>query len=271
MNRTRKISACIALSVLIPLSSLRAVELGEGRSVTDQRIELDIQDQLRADYRLREMGIKVRVRAGEVTLYGNVPSFAVKSELEKAVWQVAGVRDLRNRLQLSRVAPGNEQRAVGVKRAFESDLELRKLRIEPTIRGDRITLRGYVPSWVLRRHAEELAQRVPGVQRVRNELRVQTNRDRRFTSSGIIESRRLSSEDDSALRGYIHRKAGPMVVVADVDEGLIEARLDSATLVTLDGERVSHNILATGLRVQVETRQLRDDLFATRIAAYSSN
>ncbi len=74
----------------------------QGYTRSDARIAEDVCERLMHDDAIDARGITVAVRDGAVTLDGHVPRRAIKHRVEDLVDQVAGVRDIENRLRVRR-------------------------------------------------------------------------------------------------------------------------------------------------------------------------
>ena len=69
--------------------------------ISDKAIAMDIVDSLEAKAAVDADDVNVRVRDGEVTLTGFVPSWSARRAAEEAVFYNAGVADVNNRLAVT--------------------------------------------------------------------------------------------------------------------------------------------------------------------------
>jgi hypothetical protein len=86
----------------------------KGYTRSDERIREDVCDRLSQGY-LDASDVEVTVSGGEVTLQGSVPNRQTKYQIEEITDQVSGVKDVHNRLTLSREASSQERGAEGDK------------------------------------------------------------------------------------------------------------------------------------------------------------
>ncbi|MBX6316667.1 MAG: BON domain-containing protein [Isosphaeraceae bacterium] len=115
--------------------------------------------------------VQVTVSDGRVLLEGSVDTDEQKQAAEEAVQDLVGVRAVENRIAIQ---PARRPLDVLARLmdAFRRNggLDVRQLQAE--VRGDRLILRGRVPSWAERAEAERLARATAGVAEVENHLAV---------------------------------------------------------------------------------------------------
>jgi osmotically-inducible protein OsmY len=75
----------------------------------DARILAEVNEALARDPWLNASGIHVTVQNGEVTLTGTVETPAEKRRAGQIAWNVLGVRDVHNRLQIAALTRPTEQ------------------------------------------------------------------------------------------------------------------------------------------------------------------
>ncbi len=119
--------------------------------------------------------IHVKVEHGVVTLTGNVNYQFQRVAAESAVRRLGGTRGVTN---LIRVVPAAgppmdpdvvQQR---IENALRRNAEVEASRIDVSVDGGKVTLRGQVRTWFERSVAEHAAWGAPGVTEVKDELRV---------------------------------------------------------------------------------------------------
>lgn len=69
---------------------------------SDERIREDVSDRLSLDDEVDASDIEVRVAEGEVTQEGSVPTRSMKHRAENLADDVAGVKDVHNRLRVTK-------------------------------------------------------------------------------------------------------------------------------------------------------------------------
>ncbi len=139
---------------------------------TDPQMELQIQEQVRSDIRLRDAKLKIVVVAGVVTLKGELPSFSERSRVERLCNKIAGVKHVNNRIMIAAIAATDDDLQHLVQRRLASDPYLRSSRVHVEVDRSSVTLSGEVNSLNARRRAQWLIEQVRGVSRVRNELKL---------------------------------------------------------------------------------------------------
>jgi osmotically-inducible protein OsmY len=152
-----------------------ALELDVRLSPRHRRSDSDIAEAVRLALQWNTSVPANRVRAtvdkGWVTLQGEVDWHFQRMAAEKAVRPLAGVVGISNEISLvaKTSAQDLEQRiAAAFRRQVEREIE----RIQITVSGHSVTLRGKVNSWHERAAAQGVAWSAPGVRAVVNELDV---------------------------------------------------------------------------------------------------
>jgi osmotically-inducible protein OsmY len=115
--------------------------------------------------------VKVEVRDGIVTLWGEVRWSFQRKAAERAVRDVRGVRDVDNQITVkSREKPKPEEIERRIADTIERMADLEARRIAITTTDGAVRLRGTVHSLYEKRLAEEAALATPGVTKIENDL-----------------------------------------------------------------------------------------------------
>jgi osmotically-inducible protein OsmY len=149
----------------------------EVRLGSAERTDLDIAREatraLEADAALSSQDVKVTVSKGIVTLRGEVEWQYQRTDAERVVRRLAGVRGVANHLTVRprvKASSLEMQTKIGDALVRNAETDARNIQIE--VEGDKITLRGTVRSWAERKEAERVAWSAPGVAQVENLIRI---------------------------------------------------------------------------------------------------
>jgi osmotically-inducible protein OsmY len=137
----------------------------------DRRIEENIRNLIRYNSGIDERKISVAVALGTVVLEGTVSNFWQKVKAEALTAEVRGAASIHNKLS---VVPTTDvfdeviaqDITAAVDRTLGADLNVLNVSVEHGV----VTLSGSVPDLLMRRAAEEIAQRTTGVREVHNNL-----------------------------------------------------------------------------------------------------
>lgn len=165
----------IAAEVASRIKGVSAVadqlQLGEVPPVADEELVGLVLASLGRDPLVPAEQIGVRVENQIVHLSGTVDSYLAKASADDDARLVRGVKGVVNNID---VVPSprstDRQIASDVRLALLRELRLGRSEITVLVRDGVVILRGSVPTADLRRRAEELARRTPGVLGVDDEL-----------------------------------------------------------------------------------------------------
>ncbi|GIH02842.1 ornithine aminotransferase [Rhizocola hellebori] len=142
---------------------------------TDEEIQRDILEELRWDARVQPNEIGVMVKDGVVTLTGWVDNYTKKWVAERAAHRVRGVAAVANQIEI-RLSTTAERTDTDIAAAAKQALEHAELvpeqKIEVTVSGGLVTLKGEVEWQYQRIEAERAVRSLAGVRGVTNLIMV---------------------------------------------------------------------------------------------------
>jgi osmotically-inducible protein OsmY len=135
----------------------------------DPEIARDAAAAIKAQLPFSAEHIKVVVKAGWITLEGQVEWQYQKNSAEYAVRRVRGVKGVTNLILIKpRVEPSEIKSKIVD--AFKRNAQLDANRIQVETNGSEVILKGTVRSWVEREEAERVAWSAPGVTKVDDQI-----------------------------------------------------------------------------------------------------
>jgi osmotically-inducible protein OsmY len=173
-NYARKLAAERAA---LRVAGVRAVANDLAVVVIDARADTEIAkavaDRLSANGKVPAERIEVTVADGAVTLAGNVDWDYQRAAAVDAVRDVAGVRDVIDRITVAQPHVSASEVKAGIERAFIRSADVEADRINVTVKDGHVVLTGTVRTWLEKREAQDAAMRARGVTAVTNLIEVE--------------------------------------------------------------------------------------------------
>lgn len=117
--------------------------------------------------------IEITVSRGWVTLKGEVEWQYQKTEAERAVRRLSGVRGVTNLIVVRpRIQPSSEDLRRRIENGLVRSAETDAQQIQVTVDDGKVVLRGTVRSWAEKAEAERISWSAPGVRAVENRVTV---------------------------------------------------------------------------------------------------
>ncbi len=178
-NYTKKIAAEKAVKAVKGVKAVALdieVKYGSDYKKTDKEIAKAVVNALTWDTSVPEDKISIKVEDGWVYLSGELKWFYQKDAVKKAVENLLGVKGVVNSIQIKQVVePGQIKERIT--KAFERSADVNARNVTVSVDGHVVTLRGTVNSMAEKDEAQRAAYLAPGVYEVKNELKVQYQRE----------------------------------------------------------------------------------------------
>ena len=145
-------------------------------TLTDDQLTAAVRDTLAADQRLMSSDVTVHVQHGAVTLHGLVPSYYQKRLTVQTARDV-GVTGVTDRLAVRTAPRDDADLQADVAWQLHTDALLAPGSLHIRCHNGIVTLTGEVNSAFEKRHATEVAARVPGIRDLVNNITVSTHWD----------------------------------------------------------------------------------------------
>jgi osmotically-inducible protein OsmY len=117
------------------------------------------------------VGVQATIHSGHITLTGKVTWYQQRSEAEKAVRHIRGIRGINNHIEVVPTTPAKDvHRSIVAAMHRSADLDARHVRV--TASNGVAVMTGHVSSWTQRELAERAARNAPGIVSVENWIEV---------------------------------------------------------------------------------------------------
>lgn len=223
--------------------------------LSDATIKTQVQHQLMDQKVLREDNVQVMVEEGVVRLTGTVSNIAEKQRAEKAALGVDEVARVQNDLTVETADLSDQQIADDVAKQMRSYVFYDVFDwIEGDVQDGAVTLQGQVREPWRKKDYQRLAEAVPGVQSVANQIQV-------LPLSPFDDQLRLAAArsiyGDAFFARYAHRALPPIHIIVEngkiILEGVVANPLERQLAETMVRSRVLSLGVVNHLTVDTET------------------
>lgn len=149
------------------------VKVPGSQARTDTEIAQAVRQALEWDVFVPHKGISTTVSDGAVTLEGTVERWSQRSDAERAVRNLAGVRIIVNKLVVTPTQRVTDDVRHAIEEALERRAQREARRIAVEIVDGTVTLSGNVHSWAEHKSVVAAARFTPGVTAVEDKLRTE--------------------------------------------------------------------------------------------------
>lgn len=147
------------------------VGLSAANRKTDSEVADTVLNALKWNSAVQEEKIKVQVEDSYVTLEGQADSEYERSQAQKALEALPGIKGIFNLIKL-KPSPTPEDIKSQIEAAFKRSATLDSDNIQVSVTGNKVTLKGAVRSIIEKEDAEDVASSAPGIATVENELEI---------------------------------------------------------------------------------------------------
>lgn len=178
-NYTKKIAAEKAAKAVKGVKAIALdieVKYGTDYKKTDKEIAKAVINAMAWDTSVPEDKVSVKVEDGWVYLSGELKWFYQKDAAKKAVENLLGVKGVVNSIKIKQAVEPTQIKE-RITKAFERSADVNARNVTVSIDGHTVTLRGTVNSMAEKDEAQRAAYFAPSVYEVKNELKVQYQRE----------------------------------------------------------------------------------------------
>lgn len=184
----------------------------------DAQIQQEVLDELTWDARVEPTDVGVEVHSGVITLTGTVSSWAKKVAAEEAAHRVSGVLDVANDMtvKIPGTARDDTEIAAAVRAALRWDVFVPDDKIQSTVTGGFVTLKGEVDMYAQRDDAGRAVRNLSGVHGVLNQITVGSRDVTPAILRSAIQSALERHADRDAAKIQIDVQGGHVTLYGDV-------------------------------------------------------
>jgi osmotically-inducible protein OsmY len=238
---------------------------------TDANIREDIKYRLRSDASIDSSLLTVSVDEGEVTLAGSTSSSAEKSEAATEAWVVPGVKSVTNNIEgkwwlngeTSDWADGwtDEDMRQAIENALLTSPRVNSFQVVTAVDNGVATLTGTVSNLQAKRAADEEAEDILGVRRVKNFLRVRPALSR--SDAEIAQDIRSTLHRNPYVEGYdiaINVRNGKAYLTGEVDSRFQKRQAEDAAAGVPGVVAISNNLDVDYQFTAKTDREIKEDI-----------
>ena len=171
MEKLNAVRAAKRVVGVIAIADDIQVKLPASQRRTDGDIAAAAANQVKWSTSIPSGAVEVTVRDGWIALEGKVEWWYQRLAAENVVKRLVGVKGVTNLIRII-PKPAQAQIATSIKSAFERNALLDAGKIQVETSGSTVTLRGKVRNHAEKDEAERVAWTAPGVESVKNKLKV---------------------------------------------------------------------------------------------------
>jgi osmotically-inducible protein OsmY len=237
----------------------------------DADVKEDVEYRLKTDASIDAGLITVKVKDGKITLDGSVGSAVEKSEAETEAWIVPGVKSVANKLDVKWWLDGgpaeweDEWADADIEQAIDNALltnpRVSSFNVVTTVDDGVATLTGTVDNLLAKRAAEEEAEDILGVRRVKNYLRVRPALSR--TDTEIVNDVRQALRRDPYVDRYdiaVSVYNGDVHLGGEVDSWYMKNQAEEAAAGVRGVVDVQNNLDVDYEYTAKTDREIKDDI-----------
>lgn len=200
-------------------------------SETDNRIEASAQESYVFRTYLKGDDIKVQSKDGFVTLTGTVSDADHKVLAKETVWNLAGVKDVNNKLEYGKEAPAvstDPWLVAKVKSTLLFHGNVSGTQTEVSAENGTIILRGEAMNTAQKDLTSEYAKDIEGVKGVRNEMTVASSGQKSDTTVGRRMDTMGERIDDASISALVkttllsHRSTSALLTSVETKDGMVK-------------------------------------------------
>ena len=175
-NAVTRIATCV-FGLILATVMLSGAGLAQ-QAREDSLLASRILEEFEKDSRMPVSGISVVVLNGIVRLKGVVSTLAQKHWAEEIAYGVPGVRVVDNKLWVDRPRISDARLKKNIEEKLRSNPDSLFMHVRVRVEDGEVRLKGTVSSWGAKYTANDILSMIPGVQKIKNDLKIRDLRNR---------------------------------------------------------------------------------------------